>query len=395
MRLGSKLLYLLTRRSRFLGASVLRIHNKHISMRLLWMMDNIPNLREKSDKGDVLFGTIDTWLVWKLTGGKVHATDYSMASSSAMYDPYIKEWAGWAFNLFSIPRNIMPEVVDTSGKFGNCLENIFDTALPILAVAGDQQAATFGHCCFDAGDMKCTLGTGTFFDINTGPKPHTSMAGLYPLIGWKYGSVTSYLAEGSSNDTGVAIQWAQTIGLINNPSESETLAESVSNSNGVSFVPGFSGLQTPVNNDLACAGIIGLKYNTKREEIVRAVIESLGFRVKQLFETILREVDFPLHDIRVDGGVAQNNFLMQLIADLTGKTVDRSSHADMSCLGVALFSGLAAGVWKDEAELKSLRNSERIFKPKPLSAELQFSLSEWNRAVQRCLDWYTSDVQFI
>lgn len=389
IRFGAKLLHALSGQTRYLAASVLKLANKQISMRLLWALDNIPKLRQDAVNGVALFGTIETWLLWKLTGGKVHATDYSSASSTALYDPFLLEWGHWAFNLFKIPFNLMPEVKDTSGHFGNCVTELFGAAIPIMAMAGDQQAATFGQCCFKAGDVKCTMGTGSFIDINTGVKPHASVNGLYPLIGWKYGSSIVYLAEGSSNDTGTAISWAQSIGILGDPTESAAIAQSVENSGGVFFIPGFSGLQAPINDDQACAGLIGITPCTSKAQLVRAILESLAYRINQLYKVIQKEANFPINDIRANGGVSSNDFILQLISNLTHKKIYRPSHTDMSCLGIAFLAGLASGVWKSENELKKLPAEEKVFEPQEMTDEEKATAAEWERAVARFLHWYT------
>lgn len=389
IRFGAKLLYSLTGRTRYLAASVLKLANRQISMRLLWALDNIPKLRQDALDGKALFGTIDTWILWKLTGGKVHATDYSCASSTALYDPFLLEWGRWAFNLFKIPFNLMPEVKDTSGYFGDCCAELFGASIPIMAMAGDQQAATFGQCCFEAGDVKCTMGTGSFIDINTGVKPHASVNGLYPLIGWKYGSTIVYLAEGSSNDTGTAILWAQSIGILDDPVDSSDIAQSVENSGGVFFIPGFSGLQAPINDDFASAGLIGITPSTSKAQLVRAVLESLAYRINQLYKVIEKEANFSLTDIRANGGVSSNDFVLQLISNLTNKKIYRPRHTDMSCLGIAFLAGLASGVWKSKDELKALVAEERIFEPQLMTDEQKAAATEWDRAVTRFLHWYT------
>jgi len=390
IRFGAKLIYGITGMTRYLAASVLRLGNKQVGVRLLWALNNIPNLRRRADENKALFGTLDTWLLWRLTGGKCHMTDYSCASSTALYDPFIMEWGMWVFNLFKIPISMMPEIKETSGFFGTCIPDLFGVEIPIMAMAGDQQAATFGQCCFEVGDVKCSMGTGSFIDINTGTKPHASINGLYPLIGWKYGKNIVYLAEGSSNDTGTAISWAQSIGVLENPADSSDIAKSVPDSGGVYFIPGFSGLQAPINDDQACAGLLGIKPNTSKAQMVRAVLESLAYRIKQLYEVIDDETEFSLNYIRVDGGVSTNDFIVQLISDLTSRTIHRSDHSDMACLGIAFLAGLPIGIWKNEGDLKMLQKPNHVFKPEKVTESQRKSLADWHRAVNRFLRWYST-----
>ncbi|TST47709.1 Glycerol kinase, glycosomal [Bagarius yarrelli] len=308
-------------------------------------------LKQAVDEETCCFGTIDTWLLYKLTKGLVHATDYSNASSTAIFDSY---------------------------------------------QMADQQAAMFGECCFDTGDVKITMGTGTFMDINTGNKPHTSVAGLYPLVGWKIGSDVVYLAEGNAADTGTAIRWAQEINLFTDVKETSTMANSVSDSDGVCFVPSFSGLQAPLNDPKACAAFMGLKPSTTKSHLVRAILESIAFRNKQLFDVMRRETRIPITKIRADGGVCLNDFIMQLSADLLSHKISRPAHFDMSCLGAAFVAGLGVGFWKSKEELKKLQVTERLFIPQCVKRDAggrrgevdcvyKPVLQSWEQALQRSM----------
>ncbi|XP_041357240.1 putative glycerol kinase 5 isoform X2 [Gigantopelta aegis] len=377
----SKLLHLITRKKRFLAASVLRFMAKQVTLRLLWALDNIPQLRIRASEGQVMFGCIDTWLVWKLTGKQVHATDFSCASSTGLFDPFQIEWSSIVCSLINIPMSMFPEVRDTSGYFGDTDADILGAAIPITCVVADQQGAMFGQCCFDIGDVKCTLGTGTFIDLNTGSKPHASVAGLYPLIGWKIGSEMVFIAEGIAADTG----------FFDDVSETASLAESVPNSGGVYFVPAFSGLQAPINDDGATSSMIGMQPDTTKAHIVRAILESIAFRFKILYETILSETKIPISHMRVDGGVCNNTFLMQLMSDLVNKSLDRSKHTDMTSLGAAFLAGLATGIWKNKEELRRLRTSHCIYSPRPTWNQYKDTFHEWERAVSRSLQWYRTD----
>ncbi|CAF97579.1 unnamed protein product [Tetraodon nigroviridis] len=254
----------------------------------------------------------------------------------------------------------------------------------------------FGECCFNVGDVKITMGTGTFMDINTGSKPHTSVAGLYPLVGWKIGSEVVYLAEGNAADTGTAIRWAQQLELFADVKDTSAMAYSVTGSDGVCFVPSFSGLQAPLNDPKACASFMGLKPSTTKCHLVRAILESISFRNKQLYETMQRETHIPITKIRVDGGVSTNDFIMQLTADLFGRKLSRRQHHEMSCLGAAFVAGLGVGFWRNREELKKLQSTGELFLPRgapKTGAAIQNGeyipvFQSWERALRRSMNWY-------
>uniref|UniRef100_A0A672LEJ0 Glycerol kinase 5 n=1 Tax=Sinocyclocheilus grahami TaxID=75366 RepID=A0A672LEJ0_SINGR len=370
-----KMLHFLTRQKRFLAASLVVFTTQHVSLRLVWALNNIPQLRQAVEDGSCYFGTIDTWLLYKLTKGLVHATDYSNASATAIFDSYQMCWSGFVCSLLSIPLSILPRVQNTSHKFGTCDPSIFGVPIPIMSVMADQQAAMFGECCFDIGDVKITMGTGTFMDINTGNKPHTSVAGLYPLVGWKIGADVVYLAEGNAAGTGAAIKWD----LLKLHDTTFSL-----------YV-----LQAPLNDPKACASFMGLKPSTTKRHLVRAILESIAFRNKQLFEVMLRETRIPITKIRADGGVCTNNFIMQLTADLLGRKIERPSHFDMSCLGAAFVAGLGTGYWRNQEELKKLLTTDQHFLPRRSKADWDMGspyrgvLQSWERALQRSMHWYS------
>uniref|UniRef100_A0A3B4D034 Glycerol kinase 5 n=1 Tax=Pygocentrus nattereri TaxID=42514 RepID=A0A3B4D034_PYGNA len=320
-----KVLHVLTRQKRFLAASLVVFTPQHVSLRLAWALRNVPQLKQAVDEGTCLFGTIDTWLLYKLTKGKLA----SLLSVRTRSCSCCMCWSGFLCSLLSLPLSILPRVTSLILSFS--------------LLMADQQAAMFGECCFDTGDVKITMGTGTFMDINTGNKPHTSVAGLYPLVGWKIGSEVVYLAEGNAAGTGTAIKWAQEIELFSDVKETDSMANSVKDSDGVCFVPSFSGLQAPLNDPKACAAFMGLKPSTTKSHLVRAILESIAFRNKQLFDVMLRETRIPIMKIRADGGVCTNDFIMQLTTDLLGRKISRPAHFDMSCLGAAFVAGLAVG----------------------------------------------------
>ncbi|CAL1579366.1 unnamed protein product [Knipowitschia caucasica] len=385
-----KALYFLSRQKRCLAASLIVFSTQHVTLRLVWVLSHYSQIRQAASEGNCCFGTIDTWLLFKLTKGRVHATDFSNASSTGMFDSYQMCWSEFLCFVLSLPLSILPSVQNTNHDFGSTDPSIFGESIPIRSLVADQQAAMFGECCFDVGDVKITMGTGTFMDIHTGSKPHTSVAGLYPVVGWKMGAEVVYLAEGNAADTGTAIKWAQELDLFTDVKETSALAYSVRDSGGVCFVPSFSGLQAPLNDPKACASFMGLKPSTSKSHLVRAILESIVFRNKQLYETMLRETRIPITKIRADGGVSSNDFVMQLTADLFARKVARPEHCEMSCLGAAYVAGLAVGFWKSKEELKKLQSTDKLFLPQgpPKDQDYCSLLQSWERALRRSMNWY-------
>ncbi|XP_069583986.1 glycerol kinase 5 isoform X1 [Ranitomeya imitator] len=383
-----KFLHFFTRRKRFLAASLINFTTQHVSLRLVWVLQNIPEVRQAAEENNCCFGTIDTWLLYKLTKGSVHATDFSNASGTAIFDPYLMSWSSFLCSLLSIPLSIFPPVEDTSHNFGEVDPSIFGAPIPIRALVADQQAGMFGQCCFDVGDVKLTMGTGTFMTINTGVNLHTSIAGLYPLVGWKIGNELVCLAEGNASDTGTAIKWAQELNLFTDFADTEIMARDVPDCEGIYFVPSFTGLQAPVNDPYACASFMGLKPSTTKCHLVRAILESVAFRNRQLYDTMQRETSIRISKIRADGGVSNNTFVMQMTADLFGQAIDKPKHTDMSALGAAFLAGLAVGVWSTKEELKKLRHQEVLYEPQRKIKDYEVSMSAWELALQRCFNWY-------
>uniref|UniRef100_A0A6Q2ZJY1 Glycerol kinase 5 n=1 Tax=Esox lucius TaxID=8010 RepID=A0A6Q2ZJY1_ESOLU len=378
----AKALHFLSRNKRFLAASLIVFSTQHVTLRLAWALQNWKRV-EAVAQGNCCFGTIDTWLLYKLTKGLVHATDYSNASATGIFDSYQMCWSELCCFLLSLPLSILPKARDPSP--------------PPPPQMADQQAAMFGECCFDVGDVKITMGTGTFMNINTGSQPHTSVSGLYPVVGWKIGPEVVYLAEGNAADTGTAIKWAQKLELFSDVRETDTMASSVADSDGVCFVPSFSGLQAPLNDPKACASFMGLKPSTTKSHLVRAILESIAFRNKQLYETMLRETHIPITKIRADGGVGTNDFVMQLTADLFGRKVSRPTRHEMSCLGAAFVAGLGVGYWRSREELKKLQSTDCVFLPRngygtadgKMTDQYGQVIQSWERALQRSMNWYS------
>ncbi|CAG9795828.1 unnamed protein product [Diatraea saccharalis] len=391
IKAGAFALYLISRSKRFRAGSALKFMNTQTTLRLQWAVLNIATLKTAIEEDDAMFGTLDCWLLYKLTGNKLHATDVSSASATGFYDPFTMQWAGWAMNLFHIPVNALPTVVDTAGEhFTSTDPSIWGHAIPIRSSMADQTASMWGSCCFDVGDVKLTMGTGTFFDINTGGTPHASVSGLYPVVGWRIGKELVYSAEGANNDTASIIKWAQNLGLFDNPEDTAELATSVPDTDGVYFIPAFSGLGPPYNDGSAAAGFVGMKPSTTRAHLVRAVLESLAFRTAQLYACVRAETNFEFNSIRLDGGVSNNDFIAQLVADLTDLRVERPMNVEMSSLGCAHIVGMQLGIWKSKDELRALRKVGCVFKPRSnMRKYLSASIQRWEDAAKRMCGWYS------
>ena len=365
-------------------------------MRLCWLFEKYPTLKDRARRGELRFGTLDTWLTWKFTGGAEFASEYSNASSTGLYDPFTLCWSGFVCGLLDIPMQIFPPVRDTNGDFGRCEPSLFGAAIPIRAAAGDQQAAMFGQGCFDVGDVKLTLGTGAFMDLNVGRSAHASVNGFYPVIGWKLvGEPAVHLAEGSANTCGGAIEWLRKqLRFVERPAEVDALAASVAASDNLYFVPAFNGLQAPIMDYSACGALLGVTQQHTPGHIARAVLESLAFRNSQIFESLLNETtrtvpDNPRRRFVVDGGVAGSDFIVSLTSDLIGRKIERRANAEMSSLGVAFLAGLGAGVWTSEAQLQALIDTDRTFEPREGSRErYQPVFRKWREATKRAMHWY-------
>ncbi|KAK3911022.1 Putative glycerol kinase 5, partial [Frankliniella fusca] len=289
MRLGARCLHAVTGSKRFLAGSVLRLMNTQVTCRFNWALNHVPALREAVAQRRAAFGTVDTWLMYKMTAGRCHVTDVSAASATGFFDPFTMSWATWALGLFGIPEHALPAVGDSAGPLGESDAGVWGAPIPIRSLIADQSAAVFGACCFKPELIKVTMGTGTFVNINTAGKPHASVKGLYPVVGWRVGGDLVYLVEGASSDTANIVNWGQSVGLYADPAQSSAMAEAVGDSDGVLFIPAFSGLQAPVNDFQAAAGFLGIKPTARKEHMVRAMLESLAFRVAQLLRAVDEE----------------------------------------------------------------------------------------------------------
>ncbi|XP_050352427.1 putative glycerol kinase 5 isoform X2 [Nymphalis io] len=390
LKFGAYVLYIISRSNRFRAGSVFKFSNNQTTLRLYWALLNIPELKVAVEKNDAMFGTLDTWLLYKMTGSKIHMTDVSSASATGFYDPFTMKWSSWALQLFGIPLAALPTLVDTAGDhFTSTAPEIWGHAIPIRSFIADQTASMWGSCCFDVGDVKLTMGTGTFFNINTGSVPHASVSGLYPVVGWRLGDELVFSAEGANNDTASIIKWAQTLGLFDNPQDTAEIAMSVPDTDDVFFIPAFSGLGPPYNDSTAASGFVGMKPSTTKAHLVRAVLESLAFRTAQLYTCVRAETSYTFNSIRLDGGVSNNDFIVQLVADLTDLRAIRPVEVEMSSLGCAHIVGLHLGIFSSKEELKSLHKVGTVFTPRPqVKKAYEVTIARWEDAVKRMCGWY-------
>jgi glycerol kinase len=351
--------------------------------KVAWILDNARNVRERAVHGDLAFGTIDSWLVWKLTGGRVHATDPTNASRTLLYDIRTHAWDPELLRLLDVPRDMVPEVRPSSGVFAETEPALFGGAVPIAGIAGDQQAALFGQACFEPGMVKNTYGTGCFALMQTGDHAVRSTGGLLTTVAVGAGGVPTYALEGSVFIAGAAIQWLRDgLGLLRKAAESEKLARGVSSTLGVYLVPAFVGLGAPYWDPGARGALLGLTRGVTRAHVVRAALESLAYQSRDVVETMAADAGRPIHVMRVDGGAAANNFLMQFQADVLGTTVDRPKVVETTALGAAMLAGLGVGLWS-QADLARVRAVDRVFKPKMADEERAALYDGWKAAVAR------------
>ncbi|NWI73161.1 GLPK kinase, partial [Dryoscopus gambensis] len=375
-------LHFLTGNDRYLAPSFLTFSTHQTSMKLSWVFRNIHEAEEAAKKNNCCFGTVDTWLLYRLTKGSVYATDYSNASSTGIFEPFMKCWNPTLCNLLSIPMSVYPPVKDT--RYSRCVQT-WCNLMPVisLTVVADQQSAMFGECCFHPGDVKLTMGTGGFWNVNTGEHLFASRRSLYPLIGWKIGEEVVYLTEGSISDIGTAMKWAQDIViffLLFN-----FFLKSLQIQVPELMVTSF--LQVSGYDPYLCASFMGLKPSTNRNHLVRAMLESVAFRNKLLYDIIVKKVHIPLRSIRADGGVSNNSFVMQMTSDLINKKIEKPANADMSSLGAAFLAGLASGFWTDKEQLKKLRRIEAVFEPQKDSEEYKPAMDAWLQAMKHSPHW--------
>lgn len=361
--------------------------------KIAWILDNVEGAREKAERGDLLFGTVDTWLVWNLTRGKVHVTDYSNASRTMLFNIKDLKWDDEILEALNIPRSMMPEVKDSSCIYGYTDEHTYGGArIPIAGIAGDQQAALFGQNCFKPGMVKNTYGTGCFVLMNTGQEMIRSKNGLLTTIAWGIDGKVSYALEGSVFIAGAAIQWLRDeLRLVYDSPQSEYYANKIEDTDGVVVVPAFTGLGAPYWDMYARGGIFGLTRGTKREHLVRATLESLAYQSKDVIEAMQEDAKIPLAHLRVDGGASANNFLMQFQADMLNTEVHRPRTLETTSLGAAYLAGLAVGYWKDLDEISEDFSIDRTFKPQMSQEKRDKNYKYWKKAIERAMDWLDKD----
>jgi glycerol kinase len=360
--------------------------------KLKWLLDYIPGARARAERGELAFGTIDCWLAWNLSGRRAHVTDPSNASRTLLFDIHRRCWDDELLALLDIPSALLPRLVDSSGEIASVDAQWLGAAIPLSGMAGDQQAATFGQACLEHGMAKNTYGTGCFLLMNTGAQPMDSRHRLLTTIGWQRQGHTTYLLEGSVFMAGATVQWLRDgLGLISSAREVEALAASVPDNGGVYLVPAHTGLGAPYWDPFARGALFGMTRGTTRAHIARAALEAIAFQSAELLQAMELDAGHRLSELRVDGGAAHNNLLMQFQADLLGVPVVRPQVTETTALGAAYLAGLAVGFWQDEAELTALWRAERRFEPALVDDRRAALFARWRRAVERTLNWAQDD----
>ena len=356
--------------------------------KIRWILDNVPGARRRAEAGELLFGTVETWLIWLLTGGRVHVTDYSNASRTMLFNINTLDWDEELLDLMDIPRSMLPTPVPSSQVYGETDPGFFGRSIPIAGAAGDQQAALFGQACFTPGQAKNTYGTGCFLLMNTGDKPVFSSSGLVTTVAWGLGSRVSYALEGSIFVAGAAIQWLRDeMRLIDSAADSEYHAGKVSDTAGCYVVPAFTGLGAPYWDQYARGAIVGLTRGVNKNHIIRATLESIAYQVSDVLEAMRADSGIALTSLKVDGGASSNNVLMQLQADILQVTVHRPVCVETTALGAAYLAGLAVGYWSSQEEIARNWAVDRTFLPAITTQERDKKLQGWKRAVTRAFDW--------
>ncbi|WP_114751514.1 glycerol kinase GlpK [Pleomorphovibrio marinus] len=355
--------------------------------KIKWLLDNVKGAREKANKGELCFGTVDSWLIWKLTSGAEHITDITNASRTLLFNIHEQKWDDELLELLDIPKSLLPEVKSSSEVYCTTAGDIFSTKIPIAGIAGDQQAALFGQLCIQPGMAKTTYGTGCFLVMNTGEKPVKSNNRLLTTVAWKIGDEVNYALEGSVFIGGAAIQWLRDgISLFQHAQETEALAESLSDNDGVYFVPALTGLGAPHWDQDARGSFFGITRGTTIAHMTRAALEAIAYQVNDVLQAMEKDSGEKTKEMRVDGGASANNFLMQFQADLVRTTINRPKITETTALGAAYLAGLAVGFWEKD-ELKSLWASDKTFDPQMEEEKVKGYLHFWHKAVERSKGW--------
>ena len=385
LKLTMKLFSRLINSTLLIATSMLVLNTDHTIGKVRWLLDQRPELEDKCRKGEAVFGTIDSWFIYRLTGGKNHLTDYTNAASTAMFNPFDLKWNGLYCGIFNIPMRMLPEVRDTNGDFGETDPGLFGVPIPIRSAVGDQQSSLFGHGCYNTGDVKCSLGSGSFVCVNVGSRGKVSRRGLFPLVAWVIDGKPTYMLEGQVATTGTLIDWlGHGIGLSDTPAELNKLAEGC-DSGGVYFVPTPTGIRFPYFVPGAKASVLGLSLQTRRGNVARAVLEGIALRIQDILEGVETDAHTGITEIMTDGGVSRSDILMQCIADFSGCQVKRAPEPDMTAAGAAYFAGLSCGFWADYRELLSLRKGYTTFKPFISEEEREKKKEDWSRILKQLL----------
>ena len=355
--------------------------------KIRWILDNVPQARQLAGEGRLLFGTIETWLIWNLTVGRVHVTDYSNASRTMMFNIHELRWDQELLEMLGVPESILPEPVPSSRIYGYTSPELFGGEIPISGAAGDQQAALFGQTCFDNGEAKNTFGTGGFVLVNTGSRPVKSEKGLLTTIAWGIEDKVCYALEGSVFVSGAVIQWLRDeLGIIGTSGETEEIARSVPDTAGAYVVPAFTGLGAPYWDPYARGTITGLSRGVNRNHIVRAALEAMAYQTWDLLEAMAEDLGSPIRRLKVDGGAAENSFLLEFLADILGEKVYRPECIETTSLGAAYLAGMATGYWKSMDDIKDNWQIDRIFEPSMEEEKRRTLLEGWHKAVGRALE---------
>ena len=358
--------------------------------KIKWILDNVPGARKRAEKGKLMFGTVDTWLIWRLTRGEVHVTDVSNASRTMLFNINTLEWDKELLELFGIPESMMPEVKSSSEVYGHTKTTIFAHKVPIAGIAGDQQAALFGQMCTEPGMVKNTYGTGCFLLMNSGDKPILSKNNLLTTVAWKIGDRVNYALEGSIFVGGSVVQWLRDgLGAIKSSAEVEELASRVPDTNGVYFVPAMTGLGAPWWDQYARGTIVGISRGTTTAHIARAALEGIAFQTMDITDAMSRDAGIPLKELKVDGGASRNNLLMQFQADILGTRVIRPQTVETTAMGAAYLAGLAVGYWSGTDEIRRQWQIDRIFEPSMEAEKVATEKAGWADAIKRTLSGYT------
>lgn len=361
--------------------------------KLRWILDNVPEARERAERGELLFGTVETWLIWKLTGGAAHVTDYSNASRTMLFNIRTLQWDEEILQELDIPKTVLPQVMPSSCVYGHALAQFFGGPIPITGAAGDQQAALFGQTCFQPGEAKNTYGTGCFLLMNTGEKPVFSKNGLVTTIAWGLDGKVEYALEGSIFVAGAAIQWLRDeLRVIESAQDSEYMAQKVVDTNGCYVVPAFTGLGAPHWDQYARGAIVGLTRGCNKYHLIRATLDSLCYQTCDVLEAMKADSGIALAVLKVDGGAASNNYLMQTQADLINAPVQRPRCVETTAMGAAYLAGLAVGYWKNKEEVLKNWAVNRTFQPDITPEERAKRLKGWNKAVKCAFDWAKEDM---